>query len=500
MSLSAFYVSPKNLQKLITLGSDQNINFSKYTENRDFVDKIYETFFHKDSKYVTKRTLNTYIKMNTLMAGTDNGDGSLLHRRLLEISRIILTPFLGFDSALNEYSTFKNPNRSQMSGVISRCRSLLTEVFKTPNINVIFDYTRNAYNSNKNIKFYIDKLVDDKNEISLDPLDYTKRNGFIELVNPKNVMITVVIPVDFLEDLAAKNRIAAVNTINGASTYRPTNYDISLGNKEYVKMDGFAEDFATIFKENFIITLYKERYRENLYSQLYILINILEKEQYFENNNIKLKPKEMEEKLLKKYRKEFEKLGFKRNNEKENMTLKPDLSDYLEFFYGNEYYLANPIDVYNNLFELNGYECSLLASKLGFRPILSGTEYVRFHSSLYEINKDMNDNYSNMVVTSIMIKRLTPIILLSEYLIGNGMKDSVTKEILEKIKHNLRRLESKVNDYVYSVNLKKIVENGLRDISKLKIVSNILLKEKLLKSVVRNLYTCYCVDDNDRGF
>ena len=114
------------------------------------------------------------------------------------------------------------------------------EYFELSNVNVLFDFSRSGNTSNKNLKIYFDKIYSNyDNELIPDPLDYTKRNGNIKFVSPKGIMMTLVIPVEFLEDLAFKHLKTISNTAN--SQVRPSEYDILWGEKResFLSMDGF---------------------------------------------------------------------------------------------------------------------------------------------------------------------------------------------------------------------------------------------------------------------
>ena len=480
---------PNSLSKLVLNGGNFDINFGRLLKSTDYSSRAWDIFYNKDSKYVLRRTLRTYMKLNAIGAKESN----FRNDKLNEIPSLALLPFTSYNPEQGEKASFKKPSSSRISEVISRIKNRLMEYFELDNVNVIFDFSR-TNTSNKNLKIYFDKIYQNYDmDLIPDPLDYTKRNGNIKFVSPKGVMMTLVIPVDFLEDLASKH-LRTISTAQNAPV-RPKNYDILWGeNNAFLPMDEFKNDFLKAFHQTFIIALYRDRFRENLYAQIYAIINIFKKEIAFESGNLKLSTKALADKFNQKYYNYLKTFGFERTNDDVNDINKIDVLSpsyneiYSDVFKYEDIILCNPIDFYNTFCELPSYECSLLAVKLGFTPIINGIDYVRFASSLFEINKDMGDRYSNSVVSSIIMKRLIPIILLSEFIIGKGSKEAVVRDILEKMRYQTTRIKSRVMDYVYSTNLSKVVDNIEYDLSSLKVIINVLIRNRLLPDLMSKIY------------
>lgn len=487
----AINLVPTSLNNLILNGGDFNINFGRLLKSTNYYDRAWQVFFNKDSKYVLRRTLRTYMKMNAIGANVNN----IWEGKLNEIPGLALLPFTSYNPEQGEKASFKKPSSSRVSEVISRIKNRLMEYFELSNVNVLFDFTRTGNASNKNLKIYFDKIYSNyDNELIPDPLDYTKRNGNIKFVSPKGIMMTLVIPIEFLEDLAFKHLKTVSNAVN--SQVRPTEYDILWGEKResFLSMEGFVNDFMKVFYQVFCIALYRDRFRENLYTQIYAILNIFKKEVSFEAGNVRLSTKALADKFNLKYTQYLKTFGIENTQDRiDNASkidvLSPSYADiFNQIFQYEEIILCNPIDFYNTFCELPSYECSLLGVKLGFTPVINGVDYIRFASSLYEINKNMGDRYSNAVVSSILMKRLIPIILLSEFIIGKGSKEVVVRDILEKMKHQNGRLKSRTNDYVYSTNLSKVVDNIEYDLSASKVIINVLIRNKLLPNLLHNIY------------
>lgn len=472
---------PKSLKKLILNGGDHDINFGKFISQDDFKQDVFERFNNKDSQYVLKRTLYSFMKFNSINADKKN----FLIGKMREVARVALIPFVGYSDSVNEKATFEKPSMGRVSASIARMKNIISEYFEIGNVNILYDFNRIPSGENRNLKVFIDKYYKNYDQIEKDPLDFTKRNGNIKFVNPNGVMLTMIIPVSFLEDLASKYLNKVSSHVN--STFVPTQYDLLInndgtaGSRTYLSMDKFTDAFLTAFYQTFMISLYRERYRENLYSQMYVIFNIFNKENGFETANLRIPQKELIERLYSKWRPILKKFEFYEENWSPNTitVLSPPLSRiYNEIFHNN--HISNPIDIYNLIFELPSYECNLLATKLGFKYVIEGIEYVRYSSSLYEINKDMGDRYANTVVSTILMKRLVPIIILSEFIFGRGSKSLVAKEILDKISIQQSRAYSRVNDYVYSTNLRDILESVKRDINQSKLMVNALVNETIL--------------------
>ena len=481
---------PNSLSNLILNGGNFDINFGKLLKSTDYSSRAWEVFFNKDSKYVLRRTLRTYMKLNAIGAKESN----YLVGKLSEIPELALIPFTSYNPEMGEKATFKKPSSARLSEAISRIKNRIMEYFELDNVNVIFDFTRIGSSSNKNLKIYFDKIYNNYDtDLIPDPLDYVKRNGNIKFVKPKGVMMTLVIPVEFLEDLSSKH-LKTISTATN-SQVRPKDYDIFWGEKDtFLAVDAFKEDFIKAFHQVFTIALYRDRFRENLYTQIYAIINIFKKEVGFESGNLKLSTKALSDNFIRKYGNYLKTFGVEIttrqniNNESAIDVLSPSYLDiYQEIFCYEDIILCNPIDFYNTFCELPSYECSLLAVKLGFQPIINGVEYVRFASSLYELNKDMGDRYSNSVVSAILMKRLIPIILLSEFIIGRGSKNVIVREILDKMKYQNTRLKSRTMDYVYSTNLSKVVDNIDTDLMNTKTIINVLIRNRLLPDLLNKL-------------
>ena len=491
---------PNSLSNLILNGGNFDINFGKLLKSTNYYDRAWQIFFNKDSKYVLRRTLRTYMKLNAIGAKENN----YLNGKLNEIPSLVLIPFTSYNPEQGEKASFKKPSSSRLSEVISRIKNRLMEYFELDNVNVIFDFARIGNSSNKNLKIYFDKIYTNYDmDLIPDPLDYVKRNGNIKFVKPKGIMMTLVIPVEFLEDLASKH-LKTVSTASN-SQVRPKDYDILWGEQNtFLAIDGFRDDFLKAFHQVFTIALYRDRFRENLYAQIYAIINIFKKEVAFESGNLKLSTSALSNNFIKKYGNYLKTLGVEitsrseADNEVIIDVLSPSYLDiYQEIFQYEEIILCNPIDFYNTFCELPSYECSLLAVKLGFQPVITGVEYVRFASSLFELNKDMGDRYSNSVVSAILMKRLIPIILLSEFIIGKGSKNIVVREILDKMKYQNTRLKSRTMDYVYSTNLAKVVDNIENDLMNTKTIINVLVRSRLLPDLLNKLACCDYTPEED---
>lgn len=494
----AINLIPNSLNNLILNGGDFNINFGRLLKSTNYYDRAWQIFYNKDSRYVLRRTLRTYMKMNAIGAKENN----FYNGKLSEIPGLTLLPFTSYNPEQGEKASFKKPSSSRISEVISRIKNRLMEYFELGNVNVIFDFTRMGNTSNKNLKIYFDKIYTNYDtDLIPDPLDYTKRNGNIKFVSPKGIMMTLVIPVEFLEDLAFKHLKTISNATN--SQVRPQDYDILWGEKResFLSMDGFNQDFLKVFHQVFTIALYRDRFRENLYAQIYAILNIFKKEVAFEAGNIKLSTKALTDKFIQKYYRYLRTFGIENTASRPDDVSKIDVLSpsyvdiFTDIFKYEDIILCNPIDFYNTFCELPSYECSLLSVKLGFSPVINGVEYVRFASSLYELNKNMNDRYSNAVVSSILMKRLIPIILLSEFIIGKGSKEIVVRDILDKMRHQNSRLASRANDYVYSTNLTKVIENIDYDLSASKVIINVLIRNRLLPELLQKIY-CESQDEN----
>lgn len=473
----------RNMYKTYLIGSE--LNFNTFSKMQEFQQIMYEKYTNKNSNYFLKRSLYSYMKINSI--ASDDFRNTEFINEIGEIAKIILTPFIGFNPETGEKASFHKPSGTKIAGVITRAKAILSRIFETPDINFIFDFSKMSTNENKSLKIYIDKLVPNNDNLMYDPIDYTKKNGFIKFVSPKNVMMTVVVPVDFLESLASKNLLIVPN--NSATTsQRPQPYDILTGNGRFVSMRSFQEDFARAFFQTYIIALYRERYRENLYSQMYLILRTIKAESGFESANSRLKTDKLWENFKNKYINTFIEFGLPKNESSNNeitMT-SPDLFTILnEVFYRNNIFSVNPVDIYNKVFELGVYECSNLARQLGFSPIISGLEFIRYEGNLSELNRDLGSEYSNLVAQTLITRRLIPVMFLSEFVIGLGEKHSEVNEIVKRIKMVLTRLIAKSSLHPYSMNLKNTIDNISKDVDFNKIVSNSLLRNDFIRRIIK---------------
>lgn len=475
----------------IKLGSDE-LNFNNFYKSKEFERPLYEKFYEKTTKYFLRRTLKNFIKINSI--ASDDYNNTNFREKLYKIAELVLNPFIGYDYETGENASFRTPNKTKISSSIIRCKDILQNIFGTNNINFLFDFSKIGINSNKNIKIYFDYIIKDYKKTIKDPLNYIRKNGFLQFENPKNVMITIIIPIDFLEELASKH-LHIMPRHGETSSMKPREYDIMFGKSKYISIQDFKDEFTNIFFQNFVISLYKERYRESLYSQLYLLFNIAESEQFLESSNLRLSEEELEEKFKSKYYKIFEDFDLISNGKSEDITeLSPTISDVMGELLPDSNltsFSVNPIDVYNRIFELGVYECTTYARKLNFRNILSGTEYLRFDSSLLELNKDFGDSYSNLVTDLILLKRLIPVIYFSEFIICNGDKSSVFTNMREKIKAALVKYDLKYKSYVYSNNLKEVIESIANDLEYNKTAISVFVRQKLLKNFIFKLSRNY---------
>ena len=93
---------PKSLKKLILNGGDHDINFGKFISQADFQQDVFERFNNKDSQYVLKRTLYSFMKFNSINADKKN----FLIGKMREVARVALIPFVGYSDSVNEKATF----------------------------------------------------------------------------------------------------------------------------------------------------------------------------------------------------------------------------------------------------------------------------------------------------------------------------------------------------------------------------------------------------------
>lgn len=472
---------------LIILGNTTDIMFNQLSGyNVDVFDSFKRNYKNPNSPTLRRKLFGMYNYTKSFISQASSTPA-------LEVMNLLKTIIYGFYSSDID-SLRKNFNiieQNRLDELELRCKNILKRMFNTDNVMLVFDTTKEK----KPIKVYLD-YDHNENNLKGDPLDFTWKNGFYKLVNTDGICVSIFISTEYIRELLNLNykeiKSIVENSENPSDTEKPKNEDqiLQLGENYSINLTEVLNRFWKDFLSAFTIALYVDRYRENIYSQIYTIIKIMDKEKNYKYQSSYQNSPKMFDDMIEKYKNDIIKTKLNIENEKSlPEELKPALCEALYEVCNNLMFTkVNPIDLYETLFNPLTSEINTVKDKLKLVNLNTNIEnFAYVDSKLGDLNEDFGNTNANLLASTILIKRLVPIIIIAEFIIGDGEKYSTVKNILDKMAKRLVSMNFATSNSPATKYLGKIIDNINNVIYLLTKHLNILVDSKRIKYIFLNM-------------
>lgn len=286
------------------------------------------------------------------------------------------------------------------------------EIFGLTNINVCFDNSL----SSGNIRVTFDanrKPIELFTGDVLDPLSFTVNEfGYPDFSHNDDVVMTIFIPVNFLKNIFMHANQYVIYKTGDSDT-----------NKPEASLDSVFSIVRKIFnielKNAIIVSLYKDRFRELILSQLTAVYYIILEEtkdnsfSFSSRDNFVRKLHERYLTFIKKF-----KISVFEGTYQSFDTYDVTLTRMLSMLGGSK---MNVLDFINRFIDLGSFETKEIIKKLGLWVLYPNTDY---YPDIEYLNKSKGNEFADVVRTTILLNRITPFVYLTESIIGNGERYS----------------------------------------------------------------------------
>lgn len=473
---------------LVLLGNVTDIQFNNLSGYNSEFDHSFRTLYkNPNSSYIRRKIFGMYNYAKNYLTQAASIPA-------LEVNNLLRTIIFGFYSS--NLDTFRNNlnsiNENRLEELQMRCKDILKRMFGSDNVLLVFDNSKNK----QPIRVFLD-YIHDENDLRSDPLSFTWSNGFYKFNNSSNVMVSIFISIEYIKDLINHNyneiKSVAETAMNDTSDTQKeiSENSIKLGDNFVLDMDNVLTKFWKDFLCSFTIALYVERYRENFYSQIHTIIKIMDKE-----NKLKFKSayytnaKDFRD-SINKYLTDIKKTNISLKFERDNLPdeLKPGLSESLNNIINViSMDKINPVDLYKVLFDPLTAEVNTIKDKLHLTALSSLIEtYTYTDSKIDDLNKGFGNTQADLLASTILLKRLIPITILSEFVIGDGEKYAVVKNIFEKIKRKITSMGFSTTNNATTKYIDKILKIMNSQISLITTQISFLTDAKRIKRMFANI-------------
>lgn len=477
------------------LGSDTgNLNLSSLSGyNIEFFDSYKRDFKTPNNTYVRRRMFGMYNTCRDYIVQASNYPN-------LEVANLIKTIIRGFYNNKIEAmrANFDNLSSARMSEIQLRCKDILKRLFKTDNVMLTFDARKEI----KPIKVFID-YIHEYSELRHDPLNFSWNQGFFKFTNSNNVIITLIISTEYIKSLLNNNYSdvidytkKATNEIsnNGSGIVKNNDDVLSLGDDYKIDLQVVANKFWKDLLRAFVIALYVERYRENVYAQISTMLKIFEKEKEYNYETAYSVSKTDFVDKIQKYVKDITNTRcFYKLEDGQDDTLKPGFLTSMKKMYIKCMTGVNAIDFYKSLFEPLKIEINTINDKLRIFDANVPIEQVdHIDSRIDDLNEDYGVESTNLIVSVLLIKRLVPIIIYTEFILNNGVKYNAVKQLFDRFDRILLSLSFSSANNVTTKYIDRIISVTRNQIALVAKNISILVDSKKVRDFFLNL----CIEAN----
>ena len=472
---------------LVLLGNITDIQFNTLSGyNSDFDHSFKAMYKNPNSSHIRRKIFGMYNYTKGYLTQSASIPA-------LEVNNLLRTIIFGFYSS--NLDTFRNNFNSisanRLDELQMRCKDILKRMFGSDNVLLVFDNDKDK----QPIRVYLD-YIHDENDLRSDPLSFSWSNGFYRFNDSSNVMVSIFISIEYIRDLINHNYNEIKSTVENASETSDTQVEnseniIKLGDNFVLDMDSILTKFWNDFLCSFTIALYVERYRENIYSQIHTIIKIMDRERKLKFRSAYFtKPKEFYD-SINKYLSDVKKTNLFKEFEKNNLPdeLKPGLVESLSNVI-NELAIdkINPIDLYKILFDPLTAEVNTIKDKLHLTALSTLIEtYTYSDSKIDDLNKGFGNITADLLASTIMLKRLIPLIIVSEFIVGDGEKYAAVKNIFEKMKKRITSMSFSTTNSAITKYIDKILNIMNNQIALITTQITFLTDAKRIKRMFVNL-------------
>lgn len=472
------------------LGNDtENINLSGLSGyNVEFYDSYKRDFKTPNNTYVRRRMFGMYNTCRDYVIQASSYPN-------LEVASLIKTIIKGFYNSKIETmrANFDNLSAARMSEMQLRCKDILKRLFKSDNVMLTFDARKEI----KPIKIFID-YIHEYSELRHDPLNFTWNQGFFKFTNPNNTVITLIISTEYIKSLLNNNYSDVVDYTqnvtnelkNDGSGIVKNNDDIlTLGENYKIDLQVVANKFWKDLLRAFVIALYVERYRENIYAQIHTMLKILETEKEYNYETAYCVSKTDFADKIQKYVKDINNTKcFYKLEDQQDDTLKPGFLTSMRKMLFKSMNGVNAIDFYKTLFEPLKAEIDTINDKLRVfndGSAISQEDYV--DAKIDDLNEDYGVDSTNLIVSTLLIKRLVPVIIYTEFLFNNGTKYNAVKQLFDRFDRKLLSLSFSSANNVTTKYIDRIIATTRDQIALVSKNINMLVDSKKIRDFFLNL-------------
>lgn len=472
------------------LGSDtENINLSSLSGyNIEFFDSYKRDFKTPNNPYIRRRIFGMYNTCRDYITQAASYPS-------LEVSSLIKTIIRGFYNTKIETmrANFDNLNNARMSEIQLRCKDILKRLFKSDNVLLTFDSRKEI----KPIKIFLD-YIHEYSELRHDPLNFTWNQGFFKFSNPNNIVITLIISTEYIKSLLNSNYTDVIDytqnatnelTNNGSGIVKNNDDIMTLGENYKIDLQVVANKFWKDLLKAFTVALYVERYRENAYAQIHTILKIFEKEKTYNYETAYCINKTDFADKIKKYVNDINATRcFYKLEDTQDDTLKPGFLTSTRKQLIKQLTGVNAIDFYKTLFEPLTIEINTIKDKLRVfddSTVINQNDYI--DSKIDDLNEDYGVESTNLIVSTLLIKRLVPIIIYTEFIMNNGSKYNAVKQLFDRFDRKLLSLSFSSANNVTTKYIDRIIKLTREQIALVSKNINVLVDSKKIRVFFSNL-------------
>lgn len=461
------------------LGHASDMTFRNLSHNDNGFIQLMRELKSPNSENLRKKIFSAYASFRINFPNNESPSGDMQ-----TFCKTIIEHFYNFNFDKMQ-ANFNEISESQLESISLKTKNILNRLLGVTSI-LCFDESE----STEPIKIFFDVKYNyyDFNKLDFDPLEFKIENGFFKFTNhPERINLTIILNTSYLKQLFSSNiEMVEYDPLNPEKS----NFEMSIENKFNFKINNAVNKFWRDFLSSFTLSLYKDRYREMFYSQIYAYFYLLFEEKDRNYRLLYASTAEEFRNFFSFYQKFFDKMyltKFMNKSEKEYGWFEIDLNYCFDLF-ERKYTDLSPIEVYNALFEICHLEVNTLRVKLGIHQKLEpSTIYSDLDSTISDLNKSYKSDITNLTVTTLLYKRLIPIIVCTEFFFNKGKKHIEVKNLLSKFITKISNLRSFSQYNLITNELEALLDNIDKDV-KLFTKSRLLTTSfKMLEKLCRNL-------------
>lgn len=403
--------------------SDYKINFLGNKQiDLSYLVHRHSLNFYQNQDLESKELYEVYDKLKT---GTPEEEKMLYESNpyILKLYDILLKPFLN-NSLSIMHNNFQHPDPLKEKEALSEAKHILQDVLGVSNVNIAYDYSSPKVSEKYNILICIDKMYYTWDDVkNPNPLDFTLEKGeFYKFVDSHNIAVSIIIPVQILKDLINEN-YKNINTINPDYLAETIRFN---ENSSCINMAELRKKFAINFINNYRLAIYAEARRERIYIAIYNYLKLLKDD---EENLLSVNLVEQKAEQFVTYHSEILK------------TIVNAFPITVEIFKSCTREIlqkVHPLVYMKSLINPSPKSIRILANELALDLKWINDPHYNTYDSLFDnINRDKMNETANVLSTVICLKRLIPLILLSNSPVDNKGKRIVTHKLFKEINEKL---------------------------------------------------------------